>query len=336
MGCEVETIDYIRETAQTNSVADILRLKNIGWRERAKVVLLSLLPYQKTRSKVLDDFRNECLHLTKVKYRSDADLENNPPLADIYCTGSDQTWNTVCQGDVPKAFFLHFVPEGKKRISFSASFGVSELPEKDKEEVKELLKKYDCISVRELGGINILNDLGLKGTLVADPTLAVDAEFWTSFAAPRIFQEDYLLAYQLNRNSAFTQYMKAFAKKKGVKLVLVRSIKDTRINNGVILTSPTPKEWLSLFKYARYVLTDSFHGTIFSLIFHRDFMNIMPVKYSSRIESIQKVTGLESRTIRDYNDFSYCDIPIDYTYVDLVLDEYRQESRRFLYNALFD
>lgn len=336
MGCEVETIDYIRETAQSKSILHILKLKNISWKDKAKVILLKLLPYQRKRSKVLNGFRQNYLHLTSKKYRSDADLEKDPPLADVYCTGSDQTWNTVCQGDVPKAFFLHFVPEGKKKISLSASFGISTLPDKDKKEVKELLKTYDSISVRESVGIDILKELGIEGTLVADPTLAVDAVFWSDFAAPRMFQEDYMLAYQLNGNSIFTHYMKAFAENKGIKLVLLRSVKDTRVDNGVVLTSPTPQEWLSLFKYAKYVLTDSFHGTVFSLIFHRDFMNIMPPKYSSRIESIQKVTGLESRTVKDYDDFSYCDNPIDYAQIDPILEKYRQETMAFLREALFD
>lgn len=335
-GCDVETIDYIRETAQEHTIGEIIRQKNSSWKQKIRVILSRLLTRQNTRSEKLDEFRKNYLHLTKQKYRSDLDLENNPPEADIYCTGSDQTWNTVCQGGVPRAFFLHFVPEEKKKISFSASFGVDALPEKDKAEVKELLQRYDSISVREIAGIDILHDMGIEGTLVADPTLAVEAEFWSEFAAPRMFQEDYLLAYQLNRNSRFTKYMKVYAKAKGVKLVHLRTHKDAWIRNGVCLTSPTPQEWLSLFKYAKYVLTDSFHGTVFSLIFHKDFMNILPQNYSSRLESILNITGLDNRIIKDYNDYTYCDHPIDYTPIDPILEKYRQETRNFLNKALLD
>lgn len=182
--CEVETIDYIRETAQLDSFWKIIKHGGPGWKIKMKQLALYLLPNSKDkRVERLDAFRQKHLHLTKRRYLSDKDLEENTPEADIYCTGSDQTWNTEIQHGVPRAFFLAFAPENKKRISFSASFGISELPVRDKAEAKELLSKYSAISVRETSGKKILDDLGFTDSVqVLDPTLVANPEMWYSLA----------------------------------------------------------------------------------------------------------------------------------------------------------
>lgn len=334
IGCDVFTINYIRETARLDSFWKILCSKSLPPKLKIKKLITRYFVPKNNRVQVMDFYRKNQLHLTEKTYYTDTDLETNCPEADVYCTGSDQTWNTICQGDVPKAFFLHFVPKGKKKISFSASFGIPELPQKDKEEVKQLLSTYSAISVRESSGLNILDDLGLKGTLVLDPTLVVNPQFWNDYAAPRVIEEDYLLAYQLNRNFRFTKYMKDFAQHHHLKIVQLRSRKDTKLENGICLTTVTPQEWLSLIKHAKYVLTDSFHATAFCTIFHRDFMIIPPERFTSRIKDYLSLIHLDNRIITNYNDYSCCDVPIDYTITDNILDTEREKSLKFLCTAI--
>lgn len=334
LGCEVVTINFIRETARLDSFWKIIRSRSTTPKMKIKMLISHYFFRNKKRPQVLESFRHSQLHLTEKTYLSDYDLENQIPVADIYCTGSDQTWNTVCQGDVPKAFFLHFVPKGKKKISFSASFGITELPNSDKNEVRKLLSSYDAISVRESSGLKILNDLGLCGTLVVDPTLTIEPEFWNDFAAPRFIKEDYLLAYQLNRNPQFSKYMLDFAKYHNIKIIQVRSRKDTFLKNGICLTAPTPQEWLSLIKHAKYVLTDSFHATAFSTIFHRDFMIIPPERFSTRISDFLSLIKLNNRIVTDFNDYSYCNVPIDFTDIDKILETERNNSLAFLQDAI--
>lgn len=334
LGCEVETIDYIRENAKIGTIWDIFTCKGASLKKKAKMLAYRFFVKKNNRSAILSKFRQENLHLTKIKYRCDQDLLDHVPQADIYCTGSDQTWNTICQGEIPLPFFLHFAPDDKRKIAFSASFGVEELPTNDKEEVKKLLNRYYAISVREESGLKILSDLGIKGTHVLDPTIAVGKDFWNKLASPRIFEEDYLLVYQLNRNPDFTTYMKKYAKIHNLKIIQIRSRKDTNLENGVCLTDVKPEELLSLFKYSKVVLTDSFHATVFSLMFHCNFMNIYPPRFSTRIESILKLTGLQSRHITDLNSFNYADTPIDYAKVDTILEFERQNSIDFLKKAI--
>ena len=333
LGCEVITIDYVRKTARMG-VFDIIKAKNIGLNLKIKTLIVHLFFRNKERQDKFNDFRKK--HLTSSRrYYSNDELKSYLPDADIYCTGSDQTWNTVCQGEIPKAFFLDFVPEGKKKISFAASFGIKELPEGDVSTIKKLLNKYSSISVREQSGVDILKkQLGIDSTLVLDPTLAVPSKIWNDLSTPQKYKDQYLLAYQLNRSSRFTKYMQTFAQKKGLKIILIRARKERGIRNCECLTTVTPEEWLSLIKHAKYVLTDSFHCTAYSILFHKQFMDILPPNYSDRVISILRETNLTNRIVTDYSDFSIGDKLIDYNDIDSWLDDEREKTVKFLKNAL--
>ena len=103
------------------------------------------------RAKPLNDFRQSKLALTDRKYYSVEALEQDPPQADIYCTGSDQVWNSTWNEGFNKAFYLSFAPEGAKRIAYAASIGKSSLEDWEKPLMRDVLKKYSHISVREVG-----------------------------------------------------------------------------------------------------------------------------------------------------------------------------------------
>lgn len=335
LGCEVETIDYVRETAQLNSVFNILRYGGPGWLIKCKQLFLHLFHRHDKRVDTLNEFRKRCLHLGNRKYRSDIELECNPPVADVYCTGSDQTWNTVVQGGVPKAFFLHFVPDGKKRIAFSASFGIDKLPNKDKNVVKSLLSHYSHISVREKTGLDILKDLGFNDAIqVLDPTLAVDSAFWDLMASSRIVKEDYIFVYQLNTSTSFTKYVNNFSTAKRMPVLYVKARENKGLKNSRYMECPKPEELLSLFKFSSYVITDSFHATAFSIIFHCNFIDIYPEKFPSRLDSVLKLTNLESRHLVDMSDYTITNKAIDYEHVDSIINKERLKTMTFLKNAI--
>lgn len=336
LGCEVETIDYIRKTARLNSSSEILKAKNLSPKLKLKTWIYHLFFKNRSgeRTAKFMEFRKKYLNLTD-KYYSNEELKNNPPFADVYCTGSDQTWNTVCQGGVPMAFFLDFVPSNKIKISYAASFGLNKIPDNDKTEVKKLLSSYSYISVREQSGVDILKELGLKSTLVLDPTLTLNVSDWNEIAEPRLFEEEYIFAYQLNRNPLFNKYINTFAKKRGLKLVLVRSRKERVSRNGVCITDASPQEWLSLVKNAKYVITDSFHCTAFCILFHRQFIVIMPPQYSVRISDFLKGVNLSDRILSDFNLYYLIDKQIDFVPIDKWLDNKREQTVDFLKCAIY-
>lgn len=332
LGCEVETIDYVRETAQLDSCYKILKYGGPGIKMKIKQLILHLFFKQEKKRELFEKWRRDNLQLTKVAYRSDKDFDKNLPVADVYCTGSDQTWNTVCQGGIPHPYFLSFVPKGKKRIAFSASFGITSLPDKDVEEVRGLLKKYDAISIREKSGLNILRNLGLDGQVVLDPTLVVGVELWNQRVSSPMIEGAYLLVYQLNRNKKFAQYVKKYAEFHKLKTVAINSksnYKDCE-NFPYVL----PEEFMNLIKYAKVVITDSFHATAFSVLFHRQFVNIYPPLYSTRLDSFFKSLNLTSQHVINLEDMNYGVESINYEAVDAILKDGREKSLEYLKSAL--
>lgn len=334
LGYEVETLDYIQENLQMDSVWKVLKYGGPGWKIKCKQIILRLLKRKNTRrAEIMDEFRKKYIHLTK-RYLSIKELEEDLPDADIFCTGSDQTWNPVLYGP-SKAYYLGFVPDNKKKISFSASFGVKKLPSKDKSEVKKLLSRYDAISVRESSGLEILEDIGIKNaTLVLDPTLAVNPELWNELSSERLIDEGYIFVYQLNTSDRFVDYVNKVAKKSGLKVVYVKSRLENRYNNATYVESPKIEDWLSLFRYAKYVITDSFHGTLFSIIYHKEFIDIYPPNFSARLESILCLLGLENRHLEDFGSFDWYENSIDYDKVDSIIKKERGKTIQFLNKAI--
>ena len=132
------------------------------------------------RAKPLNDFRQSKLALTDRKYYSVEALEQNPPQADIYCTGSDQVWNSTWNEGFNKAFYLSFAPEGAKRIAYAASIGKSSLEDWEKPLMRNALKKYSHISVREVEAAELLDSIGVHGAVpVIDPTLMLNRDDWS-------------------------------------------------------------------------------------------------------------------------------------------------------------
>lgn len=335
LGCEVETLDYIQKGVQLDSIARVIKNGGPGWIIKCKQLFLYLLSENISERKViLDQFRKKYLHLSNRRYLADAELTEERPNADIYCTGSDQTWNTSIHG-VNSAYFLDFVPEGKRKIAFSASFGMEELPAADVDKVKGLLSSYYAISVREKSGLSILKNLGIANAKwVLDPTLAVNPKIWYDMATERLINEDYIFVYQLNTNATFSAFVNKFAVSKGLKVVYVKSRKNYQLKNSEYFGNPSPEELLSLFKHSSFVITDSFHATVFSLVFHRDFLDIFPQRFSTRLNSLLELTGLENRQVTDFSSVDYGKDPIDYNKVDALVENKRDETIAFLKYAI--
>lgn len=138
-------------------------------------------------------FVEKNLHLTK-QYITAADLEKEPPQADIYVTGSDQTWNSQYNGGVDRGFFLTFAPKDKAKVSFVASFGKSHLNDKEVAETKPLIAEYKKLSVREDSALDVLHQLGRDdGVQLIDPTLQLTKDEWLRLASPRLVKQPYLI-----------------------------------------------------------------------------------------------------------------------------------------------
>jgi hypothetical protein len=280
-------------------------------------------------------YRHRLLHQTSIHYSSKEDLLSNPPQAEIFVTGSDQVWNIIADGKMDENYYLGFLPNESYRISYAASFGTEKFNCEDEAHYKELLKKYRYISVREDSGINILNEFGLDGTHVLDPTLLAGKEIWEQMANPkRIIEKKYILIYQLKPNKEFDSFAKHLAVTKGYSLIRVSTMLSQITMKGRFYYMPTPTNFLSLFRDAEYILTDSFHGTCISLLFEKQFAEVLPGIYNSRNISLLRALQLEKRILYDMKDISIIDDKIDYNKTKKILEGQRNKSMDFLKKAI--
>ncbi|WP_251867575.1 polysaccharide pyruvyl transferase family protein [Enterococcus malodoratus] len=327
-GLTVEVVNYIRPDT-TDSM--LLETWTDGEKFPKKIIKrVALYPSFIRWKKVFDGFLKKNINLSLQTYVTPNDFKKFPIDADIYCVGSDQVWNSKWNKGIIGSFYLDYVPEKKRKVSFASSFGKSELEQWEKEQTKNFLTDFDCLSVREKTGVSILEDLGIHGaTQLLDPTLLFDRFFWRKFSAKRIINENYLLIYQLNNNKDFDQYAKQFANENNLKLVRLCTRYDQFFKNGKSVLIPEVPEFVSLFSNASCVLTDSFHATAFSINLNIPFISIYPKEFSTRIESILRQMNLLDRHLDNFN--KKIDIEnIDFTFANEELEQKRNIARKFV------
>ena len=336
LGLECNFINYWKN--RSNTINGRLESFTKGKNSITKAIMAVILyPSFKKDVKVFDSFINNNLNILPGKYTNEEELEQLPIKSDIYCTGSDQTWNSGWNNGILPELFLKFVPDNVKKIAYAASIGKERLDEWEVEETKKLMSRYDAISVREASAVSISNELGLKATHVLDPTLQVTGDFWMSIASPRLVKERYVLVYQLNTNPDFDRYAVEYAKRRECKLVrfCVRHYQALRPGKALII--PKPEDFISAIAYADTVITDSFHATAFSCNLSVPMICIYPNEYSSRLASILQLTGLELRHLKNYNDFSFVENhDVNFAKVNEILDKQRKIGIDYLKNAIAD
>ena len=275
------------------------------------------------------------LNTTSKEYHSNDEIKKELPIADIYCTGSDQVWNSEWNEGIDKALFLDFAPEGKKKIAYAASFGKNELNQEEINETREMLKKYDSISVREISGVEIIKSLGIeKVTNVVDPTLLLSGDDWRKISSNKYKGRKYILVYNLNRNKKIDKYAVNLSKKTGLKIIYLSYQLHEFYKKGKMVCNPKVEDFISLIDNATYVISDSFHATAFSLNLNTQFIIVYPGKYSTRLQSILEILNLENRVAKDENDLSITEKEIDYKKVDKKMKDMRNDSIIWLKNAL--
>lgn len=336
-GNTVEIIDYYPK--RLHMIGMTKRIKNKSEKLEQNTLLRNLcriimFPSYIQRFIMFKGFLKKYINLTPRTYMNENEINKDIPKADIYCTGSDQVWNSEWNEKIEKPFFLDFVPNDKIRIAYAASFGKSKLEEWEKEETKRMLKKYRDIAMRELSGVDILNDLGLDSINVLDPTLLLNREKWMQIASDKYKKERYVLVYNLNRNKKIDKYAEKLAKEKKCKIYYITYSLHEIYKKGKMKCNVKVEDFLALIDNAQYVITDSFHATAFSINFNTQFMIVFPEKYSTRVESILKVTGLESRIVKDYTDVSLANDVIDFKNANEKLEEQRKKANEYIDYAI--
>ena len=281
-------------------------------------------------------FFKEKVNLTRPYYSYD-ELVNDCPVADIYMTGSDQVWNSFHNGGIEYVFFLDFVPEHAKRISYAASFGKERLDEWEISETTRLLKKYQAISVRESSALTILKNLGItNGVHVLDPTLLLSKEEWLKRIPKNKEKEKYLLIYSVEPNKMdLIEYAKLIANRLNLKIYLVEWGLKKYPGVDKMLSLLSPLELMLYFANAEFIVASSFHGTAFSINMNKPFISVAPKKFSTRAKSLLDLVSLSDRYVEEGNfKIERALSPIDYENVNDILSRQREISKSFLVNAI--
>ncbi|EGK02954.1 polysaccharide pyruvyl transferase family protein [Dysgonomonas gadei] len=341
---EVEVVDYIQPRLTPKGLRQniIVSTNNKKTNKiKAFIVICLRIIISYFNDKKVDSFLKEYIPLTKYKYHNIEDFNLNKVAADIYMTGSDQVWNTSYNAGIDPSLFLAFATEGKKKISYAASFGKSKLELEEKEIIFNYLSKYDSISVREDSGLKIIEDLGLTGTHVLDPTFLLDKEDWIDFSKNKNHnsqKEPYLLIYSVHLDSMprIFKIAQEIAEKKNLKIYLLSYglsflQKADKVYNFSTITA---LDFIHLFNNAEFIVACSFHGAAFSINLNKQFVAIAPKKFGTRTKSILAAVGIEERYIEDSYDIHRISDLIDYNDVNLRLNELKYKSRRFLRNEI--
>lgn len=256
--------------------------------------------------------------------------------------GSDQLW--LPSGLDTNFFNLMFVPDKINKIAYAASFGVSEIPESQKEKTISYLNRIESISVREHSGKELIKKLtGRDVPVIVDPTLVINKELWdASISNERKVKEDYIFCYFLGNNPDQREEARKLSKKTGLKIVTLRHMdeyipSDEKFGD-VAPYDVGPAEFVNLIRNASYVCTDSFHGSVFSIINHKQFIsfnrygNNSKNSRNSRLDSLFGQLGIERRFKGDI--IKEIMAPIDYDSVDERLKELRAFAEDYLVKAL--
>lgn len=280
---------------------------------------------------------NSCIKKTRPYYGCD-DLYENPPIFDVYITGSDQVWNPF-QPYCIEPYFLTFAPKGKKKLSYAASLGIRRFPDDILPKVKEWLRQYDAISVREEQLRQYLVSVtGLKIEKVADPTFLLSTGHWKKLAVQPSYSKKYILLFTLNHNKSLLDYCLQLSKESGIELLSLR-MKQPEYNTEagyMAVTDAGPREFLGYIQNASMVITDSFHGTVFSFLMEAG--NVFTYiandnKRGIRIENLYKEFDCMSHILygdlsRTYNQLAAN--KIDKSRVQMIIEKKREESAHFL------
>lgn len=331
IGHTVEVIDFVPEGI---SFKRSVFPKNNGSIIKKIIKLIPLIFVNGVQFRMVNYFIKKHIHVTNQRFHSYAELFENTPEADVYISGSDQVWNTQNNNPVDdiKAYYLCFAPQGKTKISYAGSFGKTEFTEIEISKIKEWLSLYNAISVREDTALNTLELMGINnGVHVLDPTFLLDKDEWMKFCTCKPPKPGYLFVYNLNRNKVLEELSQKIAKQKGLRIVnfadtfeFIRKAKNKMFN--------TPLDFINYIYHADFVVTDSFHGTAFSLNFEKQFISLPAPKYNSRLESILRKTKLlNERFVTNVEDgLFFSNKLIDYSQVNQILNVEREKSRDFL------
>lgn len=327
---QAEVLDYRCEAVESGYRPWHLYQKNLK-----QVLLMSYLFFPRwIRNHKFAKFLKQNISLSEKSYhkKNVSEAESN---YDCFFTGSDQVWSPVCtNGD--KTYFLDFVRDSKKKVSYAASFGFDKMSEEYEEHFGNLLRQLSYVSIREKQNCSIIEKLDIENSDVhIDPVFLLKKAEWEAIAKkPKL--EDYILIYLLQPSPQMIAFGKELAEKTGKRLVTLNPNGHGEKGIKNIMTAG-PEEFLGWICYADYVLTNSFHGLAFSILFHKNFWleyQGQAFKANSRLKNLVELFQLEN-CVWSPENASQLGRKVDFDALDKVVQEQREHSFHYLKKIVY-
>lgn len=300
----------------------------------------------RVRNEAFGRFEKEHFRMSPV-YKSIKELSKNCSKYNAVLVGSDQLW---LPGNIAADYYtLNFVPDDINTIAYATSFGQSFLPDDSMKLAKVFLSRIKHISVREESGAKLINNIaGRKVPIVCDPTLLFDDKEWMIIQEDvPIIKDDYIFVYFLGGNSLHREFVTRLKNETNLKVVCLPHIdeyvKADEKCSDIRLYDIDPGQFLNLIRNAKYVCTDSFHCSVFSIQYEKEFFTFRRFsgtnKHStnSRLDTLFDMTGIEGRLMAGTEDIKEAiAIKTDYSLVKERLKKNKGESYKYLITALED
>lgn len=283
------------------------------------------------RQREFEKFIQNYLCCSRAYYTS-KEIEFDRDKYSFFISGSDQVWSPT-SADFDPVYFLPFAKDEQK-VSYAASIGSTELNADVKQELFNRLKGFQILSVREESAKRLLKDADTKRKIFVhpDPTLLIAREQWIKIATYPIEKEDYVLVFNVEKPINDIKYAKKLAEQRNMRVVYLND-RTIRKERGITyIEAPSPEEFLGLFANAKVIVTNSFHGTVFAIIFQKEFYVELDNKRQRniRIEGLLEQLGIATRDIYGKQDFT----KINWNNVDKILRQKRKDVKEYFYELL--
>lgn len=291
------------------------------------------------KEKKFDDFLHSHISFTG-ECRTLSDLENLNSSYDAFLCGSDQIWSPL---NFNPHYFLDFVHDEYKMVAYAPSMGTDRVEDRYiREQMPELIRRFHHLSVRETEGQELIRKLtGKKAECVLDPTLLLSVREWAELVPPQPVEGSYLLVYFLGQSADHWDLLYKLATQLHLSIKIIPVYDLDLERDGCIRESVGPEEFVNLFRNASYVCTDSFHGAVFSILFHRQFTLLERFKkqdannQNSRIYTLMNCLSLNGRLLTASSGIvSQVEERIDFENVDGKLSALVKKSVDYLISAL--
>lgn len=341
LGMDVEVVNY-----RIKEIDNVYKLYNVrrkdpklirGLKKARKFLKVNIKErWRLEKRNNFEYFINNILNTTKP-YSTLQEIQKDFLDYDILIAGSDQIWNTGLTKGFKPAYFLEFGNKEARRISYAASLGSDSIDEKYIVFYKRYLENFDFISVREESMKEILGGLTNKPiTRVIDPTLLLDKEVYDKMKIETKYKgKDYIYVHIIENDEKTYEIADQLSRKLNIPVLHNRQ-KGLFENELGSNFHGRPEEFISVIENAKYIVTNSFHSTVFAMIYERDFITIPHATRPARMQNLLNIAGLSNHLIEDVRVMPKLDtLKIDYKDVKKRLLKEREESIKFLKNAIY-